>query len=117
MNISDFHIVQQFLNQSDSRYWRYNGRADLSSLTAAQCSKIADIYRSAGISLHSLGVYTNLIHPDEAERRANLRYFEDMIKIGADMGIRVFVSEAGHYHPEGPAPSVAYHFQQQVRVT
>lgn len=110
----DIHVVQLFFNQSDSRYWRYNGRTDLSSLTAAQCSTIAGVYRSAGISLHSLGVYTNLIHPDEAERRANLRYFEGMMKIGADMGILMFVSEAGHYHPEGPAPRVAYHFQEQI---
>jgi len=110
----DFHVVQLFLNQSDSRYWRYNGRTDLSSLTAARYAAIADVYRSASISLHSLGVYTNLIHPDEEERQANLDYFESMMKVGADMGIGIFVSEAGHYDPEGSAPQVAYYFQEQV---
>ena len=40
--------------------------------------------RSAGISIHSIGVYTNLIHPDEAERRANLAYFEAMMDAGLE---------------------------------
>lgn len=65
--------VQLFLNQSDSRYWHYNGRSDLSSLTPALCRKIAGDYRSAGVSIHSIGVYTNLIHPDEAGARRTWR--------------------------------------------
>ena len=58
-------MVQLFFNQTDSRYWKYNGRSDLSDMTAARSKSIASAYRSAGISIHSLGVYTNLIHPDE----------------------------------------------------
>ena len=110
----DFDLIQLFLNQSDSRYWRYNGRTDLSGLTGKRCKAIAETYRAAGISLHSLGVYTNLIHPDEDERRANLDYFDAMMRVGGDMGVRTFVTEAGHYHPDGPAPRVAYHFQEPV---
>jgi sugar phosphate isomerase/epimerase len=105
--------VQLFLNQTDSRYWKYNGRSDLSALTAARCKEIAGAYRSAGIAIHSLGVYTNLIHPDEAERKANLAYFEAMMKAAQAMGVRTFITEAGHYEPEKPAP-VAYHFQEEV---
>ena len=108
-----FRTVQLFLNQTDSRYWKYNGRSDLSDLTAARCQAIADAYRSAGIAIHSMGVYTNLIHPDEAERKANLAYFEAMMKAGCAMGVRAFVTEAGHYEPEKPPP-VAYHFQEPV---
>ena len=107
-------VVQLFLSQSDSRYWKYNGRSDLSDLTAKRCEAIAHAYRSAGVSIHSLGVYTNLIHPDQAELKANLAYFEAMMKIGADMGVHVFITEAGHYHEDKPAPSVAYHFQEEV---
>ncbi len=109
-----FRMVQLFFNQSDSRYWEYNGRSNLSDLTAARCQAIADAYRSAGISIHSLGVYTNLIHPDEAERKANLEYFEAMMKAGCAMGVRALVTEAGHYHSDGPEPPVAYHFQEEV---
>lgn len=107
--------VQLFLSQTDSNYWRYNSRSDVSDLTAERCRHIADIYRRAGISLHSIGVYTNLLHPDEAERAANLSYFEDMMKVGAHMNVRTFITEAGHYHdPHAPAPTVEHHFQEAV---
>ncbi|MEK7405311.1 MAG: sugar phosphate isomerase/epimerase [Acidobacteriota bacterium] len=105
--------VQLFLTQSDSNYWKYNSRSDLSGLTNERCNVIAGIYRSAGISIHSIGVYTNLIHPDEAERKANLTYFEAMMKVGTQMGVRTFITEAGHHHPE-PAPRVPYHWQEEV---
>lgn len=108
-----FRTVQLFFNQTDSRYWKYNGRSDLSDLTAARCQEIADAYRSAGIAIHSLGVYTNLIHPDEAERKANLAYFEAMMKAARAMGVRNLITEAGHYELEKPS-SVAYHFQEEV---
>ncbi len=109
------HTVQLFLTQTDSNYWKYNGRNDLSDLTADRCREIADTYRSAGISLHSIGVYTNLIHPDPAERKANLAYFEAMMKVGAHMNVNTFITEAGHYHDANkPAPPVEYHFQQEV---
>ena len=107
--------VQLFLTQTDSNYWRYNGRSDLSDLSAGRCRDIAHTYRSAGISIHSIGVYTNLIHPDPAERKANLAYFEAMMKVGAHMNVRTFITEAGHYrHPNEPAPPVEHHFQEAV---
>jgi len=108
------HTIQLFLTQSDSNYWKYNGRNDLSDLTAERCKAIADTYRSAGISIHSIGVYTNLIHPDQAERKANLAYFGAMMKVGRQMGVRRFITEAGHYHSDGPAPAVPHHFQEEV---
>jgi sugar phosphate isomerase/epimerase len=107
-------MIQLYLNQPDSRYWKYNGRSDLSDLTTARCEAIARAYGSAGIALHSMGVYTNLIHGDPAERQANLAYFENMMKAGGAMGIRMFITEAGHYEPEKPTTGAAYHFRQQV---
>ncbi len=107
--------VQLFLAQTDSNYWKYNGRSDLSDLTAGRCKEIADTYRSAGISIHSIGVYTNLIHPDDDERKANMAYFEAMMKVGAHMDVRTFITEAGHYYNPGePAPQVEYHLQEEV---
>jgi sugar phosphate isomerase/epimerase len=109
-----FGTVQLFLTQSDSRYWNYNGRSDVSGLTAKRSEEIGNVYRSAGLSIHSIGVYTNLIHPDASEVKANLAYFEAMLKIGDDMGVRVFITEAGHYHGEGPEPATPLHFQDEV---
>lgn len=92
----DVDTVQLFLTQTDSNYWKYNGRNDLSDLTAVRCKEIADTYRSAGLSIHSIGIYTNLIHPDPAERKANLAYFEAMMKVGAYMNVRTFITEVGY---------------------
>ena len=108
------HTAQLFLTQSDSNYWKYNGRNDLSDLTPGRCKEIADAYRSAGVSIHSMGVYTNLIHPDEAELQANLAYFEEMMKIGRQMGVDKFITEAGHYESEEPAPRLAEYLQGEV---
>ncbi len=112
---SGIRTAQLFFTQTDSNYWRYNGRNDLSDLTAARCRRIAETYRSAGITIHSLGVYTNLIHPDPTERKANLAYFESMFRVGEAMNVRTFITEAGHYQdPKVPVPPVEYHFQEQV---
>ena len=108
------HTVQLFLTQTDSRYWKYNNRSDISTLTEERCRAIADTYRSAGIAIHSIGVYTNLIHPEESERKANLAYFEGMMKVGKIMGVRSFITEAGHYRSDKPAPPVPYDFQENV---
>lgn len=107
--------IQLFLSQTDSKFWAYNSRSDVSTLTPERCQAIAGTYRSAGIGIHSLGVYTNLIHPDLAERKANLAYFKAMMEIGRRMGVNTFITEAGHYtDPKGPEPSVPLHFQDAV---
>jgi sugar phosphate isomerase/epimerase len=106
--------IQLFLSQTDSNFWRYNSRSDLSPLTPDRSRTIAQTYQEAGIAIHSLGVYTNLIHPDPAERRANLAYFEAMMKVGSAMDVRVFITEAGDYHPPEPVPGLAYHFREDV---
>ena len=106
--------VQLFFTQSDSNFWKYNGRNDLSSLSDARCKEIAKTYRDAGLSIHSMGVYTNLIHPKESERKANLAYFDDMMRIGGVMGVDTFITECGHYQSNEPEPKVPYHFQEPV---
>jgi len=108
------HVVQLFLNQTDSRYWKYNGRSDLSDLTPERCKQIGDAYRSHGVSIHSIGVYTNLIHPDDTERDANLAYFEAMMKAGKAMDVHTFITESGHYEPEGPVPRIPDYLQEAV---
>ncbi len=108
---ADVKTIQLFLCQSDSNYWRYNSRSDLSTLTPQRCRAIANDYRSAGISIHSMGVYTNLIHPQQSERDANLAYFEAMMKIARHMGVDTLITEAGHYHPKDDP---RYHFRGSV---
>ena len=110
---NDVQLIQLFLAQTDSRYWKYNGRSDLSDFTADRARRIAEAYRAAGITIHSLGVYTNLIAPDPAERAANLDYFEAMMKVAAAMGVHTLITEAGHHHPDDDN-TVEYHFREPV---
>ncbi|HDP33801.1 MAG TPA: sugar phosphate isomerase/epimerase [Candidatus Hydrogenedentes bacterium] len=105
--------VQLFLSQKDSNYWVYNGRNDVSALDAQRCKEIAGAYASEGITIHSIGVYTNLIHPDKGERKANMDYFEAMFRIGEAMNVHTFITEAGHFEPPDGG-GVPHHFQEDV---
>jgi len=110
-----FNTIQLFLTQTDSAYWKYNSRSDLAGLTPERCKAIAQTYRAAGLSIHSIGVYTNLMHPDDGELNANLAYFEAMMEIGGHMGVRTFITEAGHYDDhQVPAPRIPLEFQDAV---
>jgi sugar phosphate isomerase/epimerase len=109
--------IQLFFTQKDSNYWKYGARSDLRGMTPGRAREIAGIYRTAGMTIDALGVYATLIHPDPAERKANLAYFDAMMKLGEYMGVRAFLSEMGHYHPPGPAPAVSYDWQDEVWIT
>jgi sugar phosphate isomerase/epimerase len=106
--------IQLFFTQTDSNYWRYNTRNDLVGLTPERAREIAAIYRGEGIAIQALGVYANLIHPDEAERKANFLYFEALMKLGGHMGVRTFISEAGHYRAPGGEAGSPYHWREDV---
>ena len=107
-------VIQLFFTQKDSNYWRYGERSNLSGLSVARAREIADTYRSAGISIQALGVYLTLVHGDAAERKANLAYFDSVMKLGRQMGIGMFLSEMGHWHPPGEAARVPYDWQDEV---
>ncbi len=107
--------IQFTLTQIDKSLWKYNQPVDLSSVTPAIAREVAAIYRDAGIEIHNLGVYANLIHPEEAERKANLTYFEAMMKIGQSMGVRTFSTESGHYFdPKAPMTRLSREFQDET---
>lgn len=108
--------IQLFFTQKDSNFWKYGAYTDLTAMTPERAREIAAIYRASGITIDALGVYATLIHPDPAEQRAHLAYFEAMMKIGAHMGVRTFLSEMGHYRPPGPAPAVSFDWQDEVWV-
>ncbi len=109
--------IQLFFTQKDSNYWRYGARSDLRGMTPERAREIAGIYRAAGIAIDALAVYGTLVHPDPADRKATLAYFEAMMRVGRHMGVTAFLSEMGHYRPPGPAPAVCYDWQDEVWTT
>ena len=90
-----FRWTELCFSQTDSKYWVYNGRSDLSDMTDERSKTIVETYRSRGVEVPVLGVFTNLIDPDDAEREQNLDYFERMMQIAAVNGIPTVVTECG----------------------
>lgn len=90
-----FTSTELCFSQTDSAYWAYNGRSDLSDMTDERSKAIVETYRGEGIDVAALGVFTNLIHPDEVERKANIDYFERMMQIASFNGIPFVPTECG----------------------
>ena len=56
-------------------------------------------YESVGVETHALAAYANLLDPQPERRRANQERLAQTIRIAADLGTRVVVTETGTYHP------------------
>jgi len=90
-----FTVTELCLSQTDSTSSAYNGPSDISDLTPERVSDIADIYRRQGITVHALGVFTNLIEPDDDRREEILSYFERHMQYAQAAGIPVVSTECG----------------------
>ncbi|WP_248926215.1 sugar phosphate isomerase/epimerase family protein [Paenibacillus hamazuiensis] len=90
-----FKWTELCFSQTDSNYWVYNGRSDLTDLTDERSSSIVDTYRSRGVEVTSIGVFTNLLEPDDHELELNLAYFERHMQIAAANRIPYVATECG----------------------
>ena len=95
MAANGFRWTELCFYSTDTNYWRYNSRSDLSDMSDDRSKKVVETYRTAGVEVPVLGVFTNLIEPDDGEREANLAYFERMIQIAAYNGIPIVATECG----------------------
>jgi len=99
MKENGFPTTELCLTGTDSNYWVYNGTSDLSDLTDERFAEICKIYRDRGIEIVSLGVFTNLIEPDDEKRDVNLAYFKRHIELAGKNGIPFVSTECG-FDPE-----------------
>lgn len=90
-----FSNVELCFSQTDSKYWVYNGRSDLSDLSDERSKGIVNEYRSRGLEVPVLGVFTHLLELDDTEWAANLRYFERHMQIAAVNEIPYVATECG----------------------
>jgi sugar phosphate isomerase/epimerase len=90
-----FKWTELCFSQTDSNYWVYNGRSDMSSLSNDRSIEIVETYRSYGIEVPAIGVFTNLLEPDEKELEQNLAYFERHMEIASTNNIPYVSSECG----------------------
>ena len=93
--VNGFRWTELCFFSTDTNYWRYNSRSDLADMTDDRSRSVVETYRRAGVEVPVLGVFTNLIEPDDGEREANLAYFERMIQIAAFNGIPIAATECG----------------------
>lgn len=98
---SGFTHIQLFFVQTDSKYWVYNSRADVSHIRSEESQRIIEPYRKNGLEATALAVYTNPIEPDDSIWEENLQYFYEMMRIASEMGIKVVITEGGHIRKDG----------------
>lgn len=99
MKEHDFPTTELCLSAADSKYWVYNGVTDLSDMSDERFAEICKTYRDRGVEIVSLGVFTNLIEPDDEKRDANLACFKRHIELAGKNGIPYVSTECG-FDPE-----------------
>lgn len=75
--------------------WVYNGIGSLDGITAEKVKESADVFRNHGISVTSLGMFTDLRNPEESARSAAIDYAKRYIEFAAEAGIPYIASECG----------------------
>lgn len=75
--------------------WTYNGIGPLDGITPAKVKEAANEFRSRGIAVTSLGMFTDLRNPDEAVRAKVMDYCRRYIEFAAEAGIPYIASECG----------------------
>jgi sugar phosphate isomerase/epimerase len=95
MSLNGFKWIELCFCQTDSKYWVYNGRSDISTLTDEKSRKIIETYRRYGVAVTSIGVFTNLLDPLKEELELNISYFERHMQIASINNIRYVSTECG----------------------
>ncbi|KQY16775.1 xylose isomerase [Rhizobium sp. Root73] len=75
---------------------------DLSAgqITKDKCVKIRETFRDHNLPISCISGYTNIIHPDKAERDRRVGYLKEIIKHAQYLGTPYVISETGTYNTE-----------------
>lgn len=95
MKENGFTHTELCMNGPDHKVWNYNGISDIESVSKDEFKAIVENYRANGIEVTSLGVFTNLIEPDDAKRDEYLECFRRHIEYAAMAGIPYVSTECG----------------------
>jgi len=90
-----FKCTELCFTQTDCNYWKYNSTSDISELTNRRVEDIVNMYRNSCIEVVSIGVFTNLIEPDDQIRDLNLNYFVKHMEYANYCGIKFVATECG----------------------
>ncbi|TGQ52982.1 sugar phosphate isomerase/epimerase [Mesorhizobium sp. M1C.F.Ca.ET.193.01.1.1] len=89
----DFNTVQLDLHFKD---------IDLSAgqITGDKARMVRDTFRDHNLPVCCVSGYTNIIHPDRAEREKRLAYLKEIIRNAREFGSPYVISETGTYNTE-----------------
>ncbi|PQZ50731.1 sugar phosphate isomerase/epimerase [Ochrobactrum sp. MYb15] len=89
----DFNTVQLDMHFKD---------IDLSAgqITKDKCVKIRETFRDNNLPISCISGYTNIIHPDRAERERRVGYLKEIIRHAQYLGTPYVISETGTYNTE-----------------
>ncbi|MCO4319085.1 sugar phosphate isomerase/epimerase [Phyllobacterium sp. 21LDTY02-6] len=89
----DFNTVQLDMHFKD---------IDLSAgqITKDKCIKIRETFRDHNLPISCISGYTNIIHPDKAERGRRVDYLKEIIRHAQYLGTPYVISETGTYNTE-----------------
>lgn len=89
----DFNTVQLDMHFKD---------IDLSAgqITKDKCVKIRETFRDHNLPISCISGYTNIIHPDKAERERRVGYLKEIIRHAQYLGTPYVISETDTYNTE-----------------
>lgn len=70
------------------------------NLNAANCKKVRDTFRANDLPICAVSAYTNIIHPDLEQRKANVDRLKEILRNARALGSRYVISETGTYNEE-----------------
>lgn len=89
----DFNTVQLDLHFKD---------IDLSAgqITKDKARTVRDVFRDHNLPICCVSGYTNIVHPDKAEREKRVGYLKEIIRHARDFGSAYVISETGTFNTE-----------------
>ena len=69
-------------------------------ITADKAKRVRDTFRDHGLPICAISGYTNIIHPEEAHRHANVERLKEIIRNARLFGTPYVISETGTYNTE-----------------
>ena len=89
----DFNTVQLDMHFKD---------VDLSAgqITKDKCVRVRETFRDNNLPISCISGYTNIIHPDKAERERRVGYLKEIIRHAQYLGTPYVISETGTYNTE-----------------
>lgn len=70
------------------------------NITAANAKRVRDTFRAHDLQIVAISGYTNIIHPDMDQRKANVNRLKEIIRNGRALGTPYVISETGTYNTE-----------------